>query len=171
MRKQRRQETKTTIDLRLWTQAEAVRAVPYLRSIVRSLREHWLEARQALLQAQRIDARPGPRDRNVLLLRADADREAKLAQDRVTETLGELQAVGVNPLDPAAGLALIPFQKGEDLAWFVFDLFSPEGVHAWRFHADPLETRRPLPARSAPALTEKLSAFHVDQLMSETTLR
>ena len=30
------------------------------------------------------------------------------------------------------------------LAWFVFDLYEPTGICAWRFHTDPAATRRPL---------------------------
>ena len=39
---------------------------------------------------------------------------------------------------------MIPFGKGDELAWYVFDLFSKQGLEAWRFHGDPLEMRRPL---------------------------
>ena len=41
-------------------------------------------------------------------------------------------------------MAFIPFQKEEELAWFVFDLFESDGLKSWRFHQDPLETRRPI---------------------------
>jgi hypothetical protein len=51
-------------------------------------------------------------------------------------------------LDPVRGLALIPFQQGEELAWFVFDAFDQNGLTSWRYHKDPLETRRPMPKES-----------------------
>ena len=141
MSEQRHQEAEETINLRLWTHAEAVKAVPYLRSIVQSLREHWLEWQRVWLQVRRLDGRP---DRQALILRAEAAREAERADDHFNEALRELEALDVSCLDPAKGLALIPFRKGEDLAWFVFDLFAPQGLDGWRFHADPLETRRML---------------------------
>ena len=30
------------------------------------------------------------------------------------------------------------------LAWYVYDLFDPQGFVAWRLYSDPLEMRRPL---------------------------
>jgi hypothetical protein len=129
---------------RLWTYLEAVKAVPYLRSIVGSLREHWLEAQRVRLLARRLNTRPGRLGRQALILRAEAAREAELADGRLDEVLRELQALGVYSLDAAQGLALIPFRQGNDLAWFVFDLFAPRGLETWRLDADPLETRRPL---------------------------
>jgi hypothetical protein len=141
MRRQRHREAEAAINLRLWTYAEAVKARPYLRSIVRSLREHWLESQRVRLQVRRLDARP---DRQALILRAEAAREAERATDHFNEALRELEALDISCFDPAKGLALIPFRLGDDLAWFVFDLFVPQGLDAWRFHADPLETRRPL---------------------------
>src|SRR5262245_3835000 len=118
--------------------------LPYLRSVVRSLREHWLEAQRARLQLRRIDARPGRPGRQDLLLRADTAQEAERTADRFEETLNELMALDVFCLDPAKGLALIPFRLGDDPAWFVFDLFAPQGLDGWRLHTDPWETRRPL---------------------------
>jgi len=144
MRKQRNQEPESTTTLRLWTYAEAVNALPYLRAIVRSLREHWLHRRRVRLQVQRLDARPGRPDRTALILRAEAAREGELDDGPFQEALRELEALDVYCLDPAKGLALIPFRQGDELAWFVFDLFAPRGLEAWRFHADSLETRRPL---------------------------
>ena len=142
MRKQRNPEVESPITLRLWTYTEAVKALPYLRALVRSLREHWLHLQRARLQAQRLDARPGRPDRQALILRAEAAREAELAEDSFHEALGELKALDVHLLDPACGLALIPFRRGDDLAWFVFDLFDARGLVGWRFHSDPLETLR-----------------------------
>ena len=144
MRKQRHQEEEATSELRLWTHAEAVKALPYLRSIVRSLREHWLHLQRVRLEVRRLDARPGRPDRQALILRAEATREAELAAERFRETLRELEALDVYCLEPAGGVALIPFRQGDDLAWFVFDLFDPEPLRFWRFQDDPLETRRPL---------------------------
>jgi hypothetical protein len=160
MEKQRDSEVEGTIALRVWTYPEAVAALPYLRSVVRSLREHWLDWQQARLRVRRIDARPGRPGREVLLLRAEAGRDAKRAEERFEETLDELLALDVACLDPAKGLALIPFRQVDALAWFVFDLFAPRGLEAWRFHADPLPTRRPL--------AELLDTSVVDRVFSQS---
>ena len=46
--------------------------------------------------------------------------------------------------DPIKGQALIPFAQEDQLAWYIFDLFDGNSLHFWRYHKDPLETRRPL---------------------------
>ena len=53
MRTYGHQEAEENSAMRMWTHAEAVNAVPYLRAIVRSLREHWLQARQARLRGRK----------------------------------------------------------------------------------------------------------------------
>jgi hypothetical protein len=112
--------------------------------VVRSLREHWLDLQSARRQIQRLDSRPGQPDRQTLIQRTIAVKEVDQADLNLEETLDDLKAIDVFCLDPAEGLALIPFGKGDELAWYVFDLFSPQGLEAWRFHGDPLERRRPL---------------------------
>jgi Uncharacterized conserved protein (DUF2203) len=161
MGKQRNQEPESTIPLRLWTYAEAVKTLPYLRAIVRSLREHWLHLQRVRLQVRRLDARPGRPDRQALILRAEAAREAELAEDHFNEALRELEAIDVYCLDPAKGLALIPFRQGDDLAWFVFDLFAPQGLDGWRFQADPLEARRPLVEKLDPGIVDKVFSSRI----------
>jgi hypothetical protein len=169
MREQPYLEAGETINLRLWTRAEAVKALPYVRSIVRSLREHWLEWQRAWLQVRRLNARPGRPDGTALIVRAEAAWEAELAADHFSAALRELEALDVYSLDPAKGLALIPFRQANDLAWFVFDLFAPQGLDAWRFHADPPATRRPLVGQLAPDLVDHVfSSRSLDVTMSRT---
>jgi hypothetical protein len=143
MRKQS-QPPEPTATLHLWTYEAARRAVPYLRAIVRSLREHWLHLQSVRRQIERLDSRRGRPGRQTLIRRAVAVEELDQTDAELEETFDELQAIDVQCLDPAQGLALIPFGKGDELAWYVFDLFSPLGLVAWRFHGDPLEKRRPL---------------------------
>ena len=46
---------------------------------------------------------------------------------------------------------MVPFIYNGQLAWFVFDLFDDsDPLRFWRYHQDPLETRRPI----AEALAE-----------------
>jgi hypothetical protein len=148
--KPRRKQGSTKL-LRLWTREQAANALPYFRSVVGSLRDQWLELQQARRRVSRLDARPGRADRARLLERQSAADETDRAQSRFEETLEELMALDVYCLDPVAGQALIPFRQGEELAWFVFDLFDANGLDAWRFHHDPLDKRRPL-TEAPPAL-------------------
>ena len=144
MRKQSDQQPESGPALHLWTYEAALKSVPYLRAVVRSLREHWVQLQSVRRQIQRLDSRPGRPDRQTLIRRAVAVKELDQADIKLEETFDELNAIDVYCLEPAQGLALIPFGKGDELAWYVFDLFSPQGLEAWRFHGDPLEMRRPL---------------------------
>jgi hypothetical protein len=144
MRKQRDQQAESTSTLHLWTFEAAQKAVPYLRAVVRSLREHWLQMQSVRRQIERLDSRPGRPDRQTLIRRAVAVRELDQADLELAETFDELKAIDVYCFDPVQGLALIPFGKRDELAWYVFDLFAPQGLEAWRYHGDSLEKRRPL---------------------------
>ena len=152
MRKQRNEEPVSIKTLRLWSYSAARMAVPYFRAVVRSVRDYWLEVQQARRQIRQLDARPGRPDRQTLIRRAEAVQELEYAFGELEAALDELKVLDVCSLDPAKGLALIPFGQGDDLAWFVFDLFAPQGLEAWRFHGDSLETRRPLLIDSSAGL-------------------
>src|SRR5262249_45427419 len=136
------------------TYAEAVKALPYLRALLRSLREHWLHLQRVRLRLRRLEARRGRPDRQALILRAEAAREAELAEACFHEALRELEALDVSCLDPARGLALISFRQGDEQAWFALDLFAPPGLPALRIHADSLATPRPLPGTLHPVLVD-----------------
>ena len=159
MRKQRDRQGRSAVIQHFWTYAEAVHALPYLRTLVQSLREYWLELHRARLQARRIDARPGRPDRQTLIRRQEVGREVEKAQEQWEEVVQELTALDVYIADPAGGLVLIPFVQGDVLAWFVFDLFAPLALTAWRLDSDPPDTRRPLLTNSDPASYGRLSIF------------
>lgn len=145
------EEPQSSVALHLWSHAEVLTAVPYLRAVLRSLRDEWLEMRCTRERIRRIDSRSGRPNRLALIAREEARREAELAQRKVKETEEELLALDVFCLDPARGLALVPFLHASMPAWFVFDLFSPEGLDSWRLHSDPLDMRRPLEALEEPS--------------------
>jgi hypothetical protein len=152
MRKPSDQQLESNVSLHLWTYEAALKAIPYLRAVVRSLREHWLHLQSARRQIQRLDSRPGRPDRQTLIRRVVTVKELEQADIKLEEAFDELKAIEVYCLDPVQGLALIPFGKGDELAWYVFDLFSPQGLEAWRFHGDPLETWRPLEQNAGSVL-------------------
>lgn len=157
MKKQRKeQEAESLVTLRLWTQAGVAKATPYLRSLVGSLREGWLELRQAQEQVRRLETKPGKSDRETLIRLEEAKRDCGRAEAKLEEVMNEMLPLSIFAVDPVAGLVVIPFMRGDALAWFVFDLFDEQGVVAWRLYSDPLETRRPLaeleePQPAAPA--------------------
>lgn len=128
----------------VWTFSQVQPALPYIASVMRSLREHRLAALTHDRTAKRLAARPGRPDRAALIAHEDAVRQAREADERFHEALEELHTLDIYCLDPVRGEALIPFAHEQQLAWFVFDLFQPSYVYSWRFHTDPLETRHPL---------------------------
>ncbi|MFO0966656.1 MAG: DUF2203 family protein [Gemmataceae bacterium] len=138
--------------IRLWTYSQAGKALPYIRSITTSLRQHWLDARNRKSILDRLDKRSGPLNREALLARAEAESAHSRAEEEFSQALQELMNMDVFLLDPVQGVALIPFNKENNLAWFVFDLFDND-LKTWRFHEDTLETRRPI----SEALTDPLA--------------
>jgi len=128
--------------IRIWSYEEARAVVPYVVSIMRSLRDCRLAAQQHDLMAQRITERFGKPDRTALVAQKDEAEAARKAEDRFDSLLEELHALDIYCLDAIQGLALIPFGKGNQLAWWICDIFDSEPLRFWRYHRDPLETRR-----------------------------
>jgi hypothetical protein len=146
MKRKRRSSKVRTRRFRVWTQPQVREALPYITSIVRSLREHYLEARSLDVRVRKLRERPGHLDRAAILDLEEAKRSLEAAEERFEEAGRELLRLNIYCLDPLQGLALVPFAHEEEqrLAWFVFDLFAPEKLGSWRYHDDPLEMRRPL---------------------------
>lgn len=130
--------------LQVWTLEQARAAIPYLASILRSVRERRLEAVRWEQAVRKQAQAPGRPNRGALIHYEETQREARLADERLNEALQELLAMDVYSVDPVQGLALIPFVHDERLAWFVYDLFDRDPLRFWRYHTDSLETRRPI---------------------------
>jgi hypothetical protein len=154
MKRHRNKAEQDTQRIKVWTHARAQQALPLIASVMQSVREHRLEAQMQHLRAKRLAARPGRPDRETLIRLEETTRAAVEADARFEASLEELLALNVYCLDPIAGLALIPFAHDNQLAWFVFDLFVPHSLGTWRYHEDPLSTRRPVAelkaAKAAP---------------------
>lgn len=144
MKRRRSQQAKDMRTLRLWSYDEANRAVPYLRSVIASLREHWLDLQNQRRGSELLSARPGRPDRARLLAGQTLHARQERAEAYFTDAVAELTDIDVFLLDPLRGTALIPFRKADDLAWFVYDQFEDRGLRGWRYHSDPLEECRPL---------------------------
>jgi len=130
--------------LRLWTFEQATKALPYISSLARSLREKWLEANRARAHAEKLAAASGRPKRDAILAQNLANKEKDLAEEDLFSVIQELESIDAYCLDPVNGLILMPFRQEEELAWFVFDLFKPGEPLQWRFHKDDLGLRRPI---------------------------
>ena len=144
MKRNHNREKKEQRVIRVWEYEQARAALPYLASVMRSVRECRLEAVRLKLAARKLAGLPGRPDRARIIAQEEAGREAQRAADAYHEALQELEALDVYCLHPIHGKALIPFVHDEKLAWFIFDLFEADRLRFWRYHTDPLEKRRPI---------------------------
>jgi hypothetical protein len=144
MKRKRRGAGRRKRVFRLWTHAEARAAVPYLRSVMASLREHTLEALSAKREVSRLEQHPGRPDRDTLIALEEGRNRVEQAEKRFEEAASELWKLNIYPVDAVHGLAQVPFVHEEELAWYLFDLFDPTPFRFWRFQSDPEETRRPV---------------------------
>src|SRR5438445_493983 len=104
MKRKRQQKRRQVRMIKLWDYPRAQKALPYLRSVAQSLRDHWLEAQRKRLEANRLSKRPGRPDRTALLANERAALETTEAEDRFTDDLNELMGVDVYLLDPVRGV-------------------------------------------------------------------
>jgi hypothetical protein len=130
--------------LQVWSLNQARAAIPYLSSVLRSMRDHALQALAANHKARRLANKPGRTTRADLINWQEAEQEARHAEGLFQEAAGELEDLDVFTLDPIRGQALIPFVQEEQLAWYIFDLFDNKPFRFWRFQSDPEDTRRPI---------------------------
>jgi hypothetical protein len=135
-----------TQTIQVWTYEQAQAASPYIASILRTLREHALEALQYYHRAKRIADRPGRPNRSTIIAQQEAEQEARRADDRFRDDLAELQEMDIYTMDPIQGQALVPFVYNDQLAWYIFDLFDAQPLRFWRYQSDPDDTRRPVTA-------------------------
>jgi hypothetical protein len=142
--------------VRVWTQDQAAALTPYLKSIVGSLRESKLQAQRSRLEAKRLDEKPGRLGRDEIIAREDALRDAHKAELEHDAAVAELESLDVYTLDPLAGQLLVPTVHDDQLAWFVYDHFDERPLRSWRYHTDPIDTRRPL-SELRRARAEKLA--------------
>jgi hypothetical protein len=143
--KQRRQS------LQVWTFGQTQSAIPYIASVVRSIREHALEALHQAQRVRRLKEGPGRPNRAALIAQQEAEQAARNADDAFQEAVQELQQLDIYCLDPIQGQALVPFVHEEQLAWYIFDLYDSPQLRFWRYQSDPEDTRRPITAMQREA--------------------
>jgi hypothetical protein len=143
MNRKRKGTKRSPSTIRVWTYDQACQALPYVTSVMTSLRDHWIAAQGHDRKARQLAGRPGRANRVRLLAQAEEGRAAREAHDRFQKDQDELFALDVYCLDPIRGEAVIPFIHDNQLAWFLYDLFAPDTLQYWRYHNDPLDARRP----------------------------
>jgi hypothetical protein len=152
VKRNRRESKRQPQTIQVWTYDQAMQVLPYVASIMTSLREHQLEAIRHQLKIDRLNKKDGRPSRAQIIGHQETLAAATAAEDRLQDALEELHTLDIYCLDPIQGLALIPFALGDELAWFVYDLFDSKSLNFWRYHRDPIEMRRPISGaeRGAP---------------------
>jgi hypothetical protein len=130
------------MNLKAWTFSEAVSALPYVRSILDSLRELALERNRLRLGLGRLQDYLGRPRRSDLIAQADMESLADHTEAAYLEALDELLAIGVECLDPIQGGAAFPFLHENQVAWFIYHLYEGSQLRWWRYDSDSLDTRR-----------------------------
>ncbi len=143
--------------IQVWTLTQAQAAIPYITSIVRSLREHALDMQRYKLTLEKLNQLSGRPKRATLIAEQETKQNLTHAEHEFQAAADELQALDIYTLDPVRGLALVPFVHDEQLAWYIFDLFDANPFRAWRYQSDPEETRRPITSKQH-GLVEPTSA-------------
>ena len=122
---------------RCWTRERALAA-----PVVRSLREHRLEAQAQRLTARRLSKMPGRPTRDMIIAEEEAKKSTEQAKARYQEALRELHALNLKCADAIRGEVLFPFRHGDLLAWLIYELFEQEPLTTWRYRDDPDDMRR-----------------------------
>jgi Uncharacterized conserved protein (DUF2203) len=154
--KRRRERSRPMQVMHLWDRSEVTKAVPYLRSVIGSLREHWLEMINAERRLHRSANDKAPFRRHQIIEKEKHQAERQRARDQFDDALEELIGVDVFLTDPVRGLAVIPFRKDDDVAWYCYDQFAKRGLVGWRYPNDPDEGFRPLSTLKEENAKDKL---------------
>ena len=145
MNRRRKGTKKRRLTLQTWSRRQAEAAIPYIRSVLRSLREHHLEMQAREAEGARIAGRPGRPNRGALIAMQQAEDAAGQAAGAAAAAAEELLDLDIFCLDPVRGEALIPFVSDDQLAWYLFDLFDEKDpIRYWRLESDTPDTRRPI---------------------------
>jgi hypothetical protein len=146
MKRNRHSSRKQEKTVRLWDLDEARKALPYVTSVMRSLRDYHLEWATQDRERRQLAKRPGRPDRSTLIAQEETASRVRQAKERFDATHKELQDIDVFLVDPVRGEAAIPFLREEQLAWYLVDIFADPPLQHWRFHQDDLAERRPIAA-------------------------
>jgi hypothetical protein len=142
--KRHRRSTKNQQTIQVWTLEKARNLVPYLTSIIDSMREARLEGQAHATRVAKLEARHGRPNRDQILEIADEKTIVEEACERFQAAQEELRQFDVYCIHPTQGLALIPFVNEEQLAWFIFDRFDQDPLRSWRYNVDPVNVRHPI---------------------------
>lgn len=129
--------------IKLRTYPEATKLSPLIQSTLSSIRQCWIDLRIHKRQIDILNKKPGRLNRAELIDQEEIRRKADSAERDFVDVLHEMDSMDIFVFDPAAAIALIPFNMKGELAWFIYE-WTERKIVGWRYHQDPLETRHDL---------------------------
>ena len=141
--------------VRVWTYAQARAVLPDVASILRSLREHRLDAPRHHLAARRLADQPGRPRRDTLIAQEEAVRAADRADAEYQRTLTELESLSIHCLDPVACRAIVTVSQAGKRVGYVYDLFDPQPLRFCWAEQEPGRSRGRTRTRTCRRETER----------------
>ncbi len=132
------------IRLHPWTLARARSASGYLRQVLGSLREAWLDHAAAAHRIKKLDQRHGKANTKLLLELEEQKSNLQSHYQRIVEAVTEMAAIGAVPGPMHQGIGFLPVVNNQRLAWLIVDLFDEATLAGWRWHGEPEDIKRPI---------------------------
>src|SRR5207245_8136119 len=115
MKRRRKEKRRQLRTISLWNYPQAHKALPYLRSVTQSLRDHWLDAQRKRLEVERLSQRHGRPDRSAILCVPTASDAKPQAEPRFRDGLRALVCMRVSLLAPVRVVAWSSLRKAAEL--------------------------------------------------------
>lgn len=132
------------IRLHPWTLERARSAGAYLRQVLGSLREAYLDHAAAAHRLNKLEHRHGKADTKLLLDIEAQKTNLEAHHKRIVEAVTEMAAIGAVPGPMFQGIAFLPVVNNKRLAWLIVDLFDDATLAGWRWHGEPESVKRPI---------------------------
>jgi len=132
------------IRLNPWTLERARSASAYLRQVLGSLREAYLDHAAAAHRLNKLEHRHGKADTKFLMEMDTQRNNLETHHNRIVEAVTEMAAIGAVPGPMHQGIAFLPVVNSKRLAWLIVDLFDEATLAGWRWHGESESVKRPI---------------------------
>ncbi len=144
MKQPQHSPSRDMIRLHPWTLARARSASQYLRQVLGSLRDAFLDHAAAGHRIQKLEHRHGKANTKILLELVDQKANLQSHYLRIVEAVTEMAAIGAVPGPMHQGIGFLPVVNNQRLAWLIVDLFDEATLAGWRWHGEPEDIKRPI---------------------------
>ncbi len=144
MKRPGKNTSREMIRLNPWTLERARLAGRYLRQVLGSLREAYLDHAAAAHRLNKLEHRHGKADTKILLDMEAQKTSLESNHNRIVEAVSEMAAIGAVPGPMHKGIAFLPVVNNKRLAWLIVDLFDESTLAGWRWHGEPESVKHPI---------------------------